>query len=117
MRDTMCYTRLRVSILYLFFLLCVAGCSRGEPEDNAQSYLERSEAYIAQGQYRAALIETSNAMASAPDNIAYRVAMADIYNILGAGRRASEFGGRRTLHQRSHLHHRRIRLRQRTTEK
>lgn len=86
----MCYTRLRVSILYLFFLLCVAGCSRGEPEDNAQSYLERSEAYIAQGQYRAALIETSNAMASAPDNIAYRVAMADIYNILGAGRRASE---------------------------
>ena len=86
----MLYLRLRALILWLLVSLCLVGCSRGEPEQNAQNYLQRSEAYIAQGQYRAAIIETSNAMASAPDNSAYRVAMADIYNTLGAGQRASE---------------------------
>ncbi|MDQ2076188.1 tetratricopeptide repeat protein [Marinimicrobium sp. ABcell2] len=86
----MCNQRLRFLVLCVFVLLGVAGCSRGESEQKAQNYLERSEAYIAQGQYRAAMIEASNAMASSPENIAYRVAMADIYNTLGAGARASE---------------------------
>lgn len=80
---------LRFSCVTLMVLLALAGCSKEDSEEQAQDYLERSEAYASQGQYRAAMIEISNAIKTAPDNVAYQVAMAEVYNTLGASRRAS----------------------------
>lgn len=79
----------RYACVTLMALLALSGCSKEDTEEQAQDYLARSEAYAKQGQYRAAMIEVSNAIKTAPGNISYQVAMAQIYNTLGAGRRAS----------------------------
>ncbi|WP_347330121.1 tetratricopeptide repeat protein [Marinimicrobium locisalis] len=67
----------------------LVGCSREENTEQAQDYLERAEAYRDQGQYRAAMIEITNAMNSAPNEVRYPIALAEVYITLGAGRRAS----------------------------
>ncbi|MGD8175233.1 tetratricopeptide repeat protein [Marinimicrobium sp. ARAG 43.8] len=74
----------------LLITTMLAGCGREGGEQQAQDYVQRANAYREQGQYRAAMIEITNAMNSAPDNVAYPVALAEIYNTLGAGRRASQ---------------------------
>lgn len=80
---------LRIACVSLVALLALSGCSKEDPEQQAQDYLKRSEAYATQGQYRAAMIEVSNAIKTAPGDVSYQVAMAQIYNTLGAARRAS----------------------------
>lgn len=79
----------RIACVTLLAILALSGCSKEDSEQQAQDYLKRSDAYANQGQYRAAMIEITNAMKAAPDDISYRVAMAEVYATLGAGRRAS----------------------------
>lgn len=71
-------------------LFLIAGCENEDREQEAQDYLERAQTYLDQNQYRAAMIEITNARQSAPDEARYRVAMAEVYNTLGASRRASD---------------------------
>jgi len=71
-------------------VLLVSGCSQEDPTNQAQDYLNRAEAYRDQGQYRAAMIEATNAINTSPEEVAPALALADIYNRLGVGRRAAE---------------------------
>jgi len=73
----------------LFAAVALSACSREDSSQQAQDYLNRAEAYRDQGQYRAAMIETTNALNAAPEEAGPAVFMAEIYNTLGAGRRAS----------------------------
>lgn len=78
--------------LFLIFLITTSflvGCGRENSTEQAQDYLSRAEAYRDQGQYRAAMIEITNAMNSAPGDVSYPIALAEIYTTLGAARRAS----------------------------
>lgn len=79
----------RFIVALLIATTFMVGCSREDRTEQAQDYLNRAEAYRDQGQYRAAMIEITNAMNSAPDEARYPIALAEIYNTLGAGRRAS----------------------------
>ncbi len=86
----------RSSLLPVTFLslllvsLLFSGCTKDNDVQQAEDHLKRSEAYRAQGQFRAAIIEATNAINTDPEGVQYPVAMAEIYNELGAGRRASE---------------------------
>jgi len=74
----------------LAVVLLVSGCSQDDPAEQAQDYLSRAQAYREQGQYRAAMIEATNAINAAPEKPAPALALADIYNRLGVGRRAAQ---------------------------
>ncbi|WP_027328162.1 tetratricopeptide repeat protein [Marinimicrobium agarilyticum] len=80
----------RLILTLLIVTTALVGCSREDSTQQAQDYLNRAEAYRDQGQYRAAMIEITNAMNSAPNEVRYPIALAEVYNALGAGRRASE---------------------------
>lgn len=79
----------RVLLLTLLFTAFLNGCSREDTSQQAQDYISRAETYRDQGQYRAAMIEATNAMNSAPGDVRYALVMAEMYNTLGAARRAS----------------------------
>lgn len=80
----------RLILALLIATTALVGCSREDSTQQAQDYLNRAEAYRDQGQYRAAMIEITNAMNSAPNEVRYPIELAEVYNTLGAGRRASE---------------------------
>jgi len=73
----------------LLFALALSGCSREGSSQQAQDYLSRAEAYRDQGQYRAAMIEATNAVNASPSEPQYAVFMAELYNTMGSSRRAS----------------------------
>lgn len=73
----------------LFAALALSACSREGSTQQAEDYLNRAETYRSQGQHRAAMIEATNALNAAPDEAFPAVFMAQTYNTLGAGRRAS----------------------------
>ncbi|MAN51412.1 MULTISPECIES: tetratricopeptide repeat protein [unclassified Marinimicrobium] len=79
----------RIFLTLLIASSLLVGCGRESSPEQAQDYLNRAEAYRDQGQYRAAMIEITNAMNSAPGEVAYPIAMAEVYITLGAARRAS----------------------------
>jgi Tfp pilus assembly protein PilF len=80
----------RLSLIVLIILFSLIGCSREGDGQQAEDYLKRAEIYRDQGQYRAALIEVTNAINSAPEDPRYAVSMAEIYTTLGAAKRASD---------------------------
>ncbi|WP_111641488.1 tetratricopeptide repeat protein [Marinimicrobium alkaliphilum] len=75
--------------LLLMVVVALSGCSREGGRQQMEDYLNRAELYRDQGQYRAAMLEATNAMNAAPDAPEPALFMADIFNTLGAGRRAS----------------------------
>ncbi len=79
----------RIITTLLIITASLAGCSREDDAVVAQDYLKRADAYNEQRQYRAAMIEVTNAINSDPNDVRYPIALAEIYNTLGAGRRAS----------------------------
>ncbi len=73
------------------FLLMSAGCgSSNEASSEAASHITRAETYSDQGQYRSAVLEVKNALQKDPGNVDHVVALAHIYNEIGAGEPASE---------------------------
>lgn len=80
----------RLSLILLVVCFSLTGCSREGDTQQAEDYLKRADVYRDQGQYRAALIEMTNAINSASDDPRYAVAMAEIYTTLGAPKRASD---------------------------
>lgn len=78
-----------LTALVLIFVVAMTGCSREGSRQQMEDYLSRAELYREQGQYRAAMLEATNAMHAAPDAPEPALFMADIYSTLGAGRRAS----------------------------
>lgn len=80
----------RSLVLTALTLLVLTGCGQEDKQQQAQDYLDRAQTYLDQHQYRAAMIEITNAMQAAPEDVRYAVALADVYNTLGASRRASE---------------------------
>src|SRR5690554_350545 len=81
---------LRSILLTLVTAVALSGCGREDGAAQAQDYLGRAQTYADQGQYRAAMIEITNAMNSDPADVQYPRAMAEVYITLGASRRASE---------------------------
>ena len=83
-------TRCLLTVLTVIFVTtALVGCSKEESSQQAEDYLSRAQAYQAQGQYRAAMIEVTNAMNAAPGQIRYPLVLANMYIDLGAARRAS----------------------------
>lgn len=66
--------------------LLIAGCGNKEAEQaaNVERHLRTAEAYTQQGQLRAAMIEAKNAIQLQPENAAGYMALARIYNHMGA---------------------------------
>ena len=75
------------SITYLLLSACGDGQTGGA---NIEDYLKVSRSYQDQGQFRAAIIEAQNAIQKAPDNAQGFKRLAQIYNELGAGKKASD---------------------------
>ncbi len=75
------------SIVYLLLSACGDNQSGGA---NIEDYLKVSRNYQDQGQFRAAIIEAQNAIQKAPDNSQGFKRLAQIYNELGAGKKASD---------------------------
>ena len=78
----------RAQTLFALFSLTVvftAGCSDQAVDNQAtiKRHLLQSEAYLSQGQFRAAQIEAKNAIQKSPSNIKGHIAMAKISNSLG----------------------------------
>lgn len=78
----------RAQTLFALFSLTVvfaAGCSDQAADNQAtiKRHLLQSEAYLSQGQFRAAQIEAKNAIQKSPSNIKGHIAMAKISNSLG----------------------------------
>lgn len=67
-------------------VLMVAGCGNKEAEQAAsvERHLRSATAYTEQGQLRAAMIEAKNAIQLQPENAAGYIALARIYNHMGA---------------------------------
>ncbi|WP_341936721.1 tetratricopeptide repeat protein [Marinimicrobium sp. C2-29] len=83
------HTQLSRCLLTVLLVAAVTGCSKEESSQKAEDYLNRAEAYQTQGQYRAAMIEITNAMNAAPQEVQYPLVLAEMYIELGAARRAS----------------------------
>lgn len=75
--------------IVILIVATLSGCGKEESSQKAEDYLNRAQAYQTQGQYRAAIIEVTNAMNAAPQEVEYPLALADMYIELGAARRAS----------------------------
>lgn len=77
------YQQPRLAALALACSLLLAACGK---IDNAtpdiSEHLTRSRAYAAQGQFKAAMIESGNAIEAAPGSVEAILALADIYNTL-----------------------------------
>lgn len=73
-----------------FSLALSAGCNLQSTESEANEHIQRSETYADQGQYRAAFLEVRNAIQKEAGNVQHALALADLYNEVGAGERASE---------------------------
>lgn len=70
------------------------GCDRAESpaaiQTKTQEYIDRAENYRSHGQYRAAIIETRNALQKNPKDAAAIAKLADIMNELGQGKTAAK---------------------------
>lgn len=75
------------SIVSLFLSACGDGQTGGA---NIEDYLKVSQRYQEQGQFRAAIIEAQNAIQKGPGNPQGFKRLAQIYNELGAGKKASD---------------------------
>ncbi|MGI9286192.1 MAG: tetratricopeptide repeat protein [Pseudomonadales bacterium] len=75
------------STLCLFLAACGEGQSSGA---DIEDYIKVSQRYQEQGQFRAAIIEAQNAIQKAPGNPQSFKRLAQIYNELGAGKKASD---------------------------
>ncbi len=74
-------------------LICLLLISCGDDQAGGvdiEDYLKVSRNYQGQGQFRAAIIEAHNAIQRAPDNPEGFKRLAQIYNELGAGKKASD---------------------------
>lgn len=82
---TLFKTGLLASVLWL------GGCdSANDSHGQAQIHLASGEAYLQQGQYRAAMIEARNVIRLAPDESAGYLLLARLYNQLGNARQAAD---------------------------
>lgn len=72
----------------LLALTLLSACDSRDSSSGAESHMERAETYAAQGQYRSAILEVRNALQLEPDNLGYRLALADLYMEIGAARQA-----------------------------
>jgi len=74
-------------------LLClmtlIVGCS-DQSTNKASAFVERSDAYARQGQYRAALIEMRNAIQANPEDITYIIQYAELLTTVGSPNQAEE---------------------------
>ncbi|WP_196159511.1 tetratricopeptide repeat protein [Reinekea sp. G2M2-21] len=76
-------TNLLKLLPFYFVALISLGCSDNSKKEDASAFLERSIAYERQGQFRAALIESRNAIQSDPSDIKYTLRYADLLMIVG----------------------------------
>ena len=80
----------RLRALALATTLLLGGC--GETADNAQAdvskYLRNGETFLEQHQFRAAIIEATNAIQQAPDNRQGHILLARVHNRLGRPKQA-----------------------------
>lgn len=76
----------RALLLFSFLLstLLLTGCDSQPDSSEALSHVNRAETYAQQGLYRSALLEMRNAIEKEPNNVSHVVALADIYNEIGA---------------------------------
>ncbi|MGI9293727.1 MAG: tetratricopeptide repeat protein [Pseudomonadales bacterium] len=86
-RDLTCLYFAIASTLCLFLGACGENQSTGA---DVEDYLKVSQSYQEQGQFRAAIIEAQNAIQKAPGNPPSFKRLAQIYNELGAGKKASD---------------------------
>lgn len=77
-------------VLLITALLTQTGCDVADPAALARHHLDSSRAYLAQGQYRAAIIEARNAIRQQPDDPGGHLLLAGLYNQLGHPRQALE---------------------------
>ena len=71
-------------------LFLVSGCNLQSTESEASEHIQRSQTYADQGQYRAAFLEIRNAIQKEKGNVRHALALAHLYNEVGAGDRASQ---------------------------
>lgn len=67
----------------IVFIVFLAACGEKNSAPNIENSLARSEAYLAQGQYKAAVIEAKNAIQADQQSIEGYLSLARIYNDLG----------------------------------
>ena len=81
-----------VSTMALIGSLMLVGCddSKNSNTPPIERLVEQAQAYVDQGQYRAAIIESRNAIQQAPQDINGYVLLAGIYNKLGSGKQSIE---------------------------
>ncbi|TCS40304.1 tetratricopeptide repeat protein [Reinekea marinisedimentorum] len=78
------------AIPLLLSLVMIVGCSSESDQDKALAFVERSQAYERQGQYRAALIEMRNAIQASPNNQKFVNHYASLLTEVGSPNQASE---------------------------
>ncbi len=82
---------LKVFIAFVLLPIGVISCSKNDErtrEVRAQNYIDRAESYRQQGQYRAAIIETRNALQQNPHDRAATLKLARIFTELGQAKTA-----------------------------
>lgn len=67
----------------------LSGCDSKPDSADTASFLTRADTYADQGQYRSAMVEVRNAIQADPDNVSHIVALAQIYQTIGAYEQAS----------------------------
>lgn len=70
--------------LALALLLSACGDKQEQQAADLERHLRSTEAYVQQGQFRAAMIEAKNAIQLQPQNAAGYIALAGVYNRMGA---------------------------------
>ncbi len=81
------YNTNKISIsLLIIFCLALLSCGDDAGQRKAADHISRSEAYMKQGQFRAAMIEARNAIKVDPDNVANTLALSKVYSSIGANR-------------------------------
>ncbi len=72
--------------LLITFCLALFSCGDDAGQRKAADHVSRSEAYMKQGQFRAAMIEARNAIKVEPSNPANSLVLSRVYSAIGANR-------------------------------
>ncbi|WP_146171171.1 tetratricopeptide repeat protein, partial [Saccharospirillum sp. MSK14-1] len=78
------------TITAILTALLLVGCSNNTDVNKANEFVERSQAYEQQGQYRAALIEMRNALQAQPNSGPFVVRYANLLTSIGSPNQAEE---------------------------
>lgn len=80
----------RATLLAAMLVLpLLTACGKQDASPDAASHMERAATYVAQGQYRSAILETRNAIQLEPASLSHRLTLVDLYMDIGAAKQAA----------------------------